>query len=205
MIQFIVGQAPFVHEALPESQAATAAFRFSNSSGTRFVQLSKTSFVYQSNEAYLGWPNFRAKLFEFWDKAAAKLAPGPIVKTGLRYINRIPKSEDHPNLSDWIRVTADIPESLLTSKEHFLARIESSPAPAHLKLVTIANAIPTPEAPAGAVMLDIDRVSTEQFDVSTDAISEKLELLHDDAWNVFNDAGTDLLRARLSGKYNDPV
>lgn len=199
-IQFVVGQVPFLPEALPEQQAATAAFRFSSSDERRFVQLSKTSFVYQSHDVYAGWAAFSKKLMELWDLAADKLNPGPIVKVGLRYVNRIPKSQEHPLVSDWIVATPDVPESLLTSKDHFLARIESSPASGHLKLVTIANAIPSAEAPAGAIMLDIDRVSTEQFDVSRNDISEKLELLHEDIWSVFNDACTDLLRDRLSGK-----
>jgi uncharacterized protein (TIGR04255 family) len=198
-IQFVLGPQPFA-PAVSEQPQDASAFRFSTSSGSQFVQVSKAGFVYQTNEPYTGWADFSKKLIELWEKSSATIRPGPVVKVGLRYVNRIPKSEDHPSVGDWLQVTPDVPEALLTSKEHFLGRVESSPAPAHLRLVTIANAIPTPECPDGAIVLDIDRVSTEQFEVSTPAISDKLATLHEDVWNAFNAAATDLLKAHLSGK-----
>ena len=198
-IQFVLGPQPFAPAAPEQPQNATA-FRFSTQTGSRFVQVSQSGFIYQTAEPYKGWADFSAKLLELWEKSAAVLRPGPVVKVGLRYINKIPKSEDHPHAVEWLRVTPDIPEALLTSKEHFLGRIESSPAPAHLRLVTVLNALPTPDSPAGAIVFDIDRLSTEQFEVSTPAISEKLEALHDDVWNAFSAASTDLLKTHLSGK-----
>ena len=198
-LQFILGPQPFAPEPAVQPQNATA-FRFSTSSGLRFVQVSKAGFVYQTNEPYTGWANFSATLLELWEKSSAAIRPGPVVKVGLRYVNRIPKSDVHPSAGDWLRVTSDVPEAILTSKEHFLGRIESSPAPAHLRLVTVLNAMPTPDCPAGAVVFDIDRVSTEQFETSTAAISEKLDILHEDVWNAFNSAATDLLKTYLSGK-----
>jgi uncharacterized protein (TIGR04255 family) len=198
-IQFVLGPQPFV-PAPPEQPQSTAAFRFSTSSGSRFVQVSKAGFVYQTNEPYTGWANFIAKLRELWEKCSTVIRPGPIVKIGLRYINRIPKSEDYPSAADWLQVTPDVPEALLMSKEHFLGRVESSPAPAHLRLVTILNATPTQDLPAGSIIFDIDRLSTEQFEVSTASIFEKLETLHEDVWNAFRAAATDHLRAYLEGK-----
>ena len=198
-IQFVLGPQAFA-PVPPEQPQNTAAFRFSSSSGSRFVQVSKAGFVYQTSEPYKGWADFSSKLLELWEQSSAVIRPGPVVKVGLRYVNKIPKSEDHPSVGDWLQVTADVPEALLTSKDHFLGRIESSPAPAHLRLVTIANGIPTPDSPAGSIVFDIDRLSTEQFEVSTAAISEKLETLHEDAWNAFNSAATELLKAHLAGK-----
>jgi uncharacterized protein (TIGR04255 family) len=198
-IQLVIGQPSFAPEA-PQPQTNIAAFRFSTASGSRFVQVSKTSFVYQTNDPYTGWVDFRDKLINLWEKSSPLLNPGPIVKVGLRYVNRIAKTEEHSSPGDWLRVTPDVPEALLTSKEHFLGRIESSPAPAHLRLVTIANAVAVPELPAGAIVLDVDRITTEQFDVSTAEILEKLEVLHEDVWNAFSGAASDILKARLSGK-----
>ena len=198
-IQFVIGQPVFAPEA-PQSQSPTAAFRFSSTSGRRFVQLSKTNFVYQSNEPYAGWADFRGNLLRLWEISAPHLRPGSVVKVGLRYINRIPKTEDRQSVGDWLNATPDIPPALLRSKEHFLGRIESSPAHAHLRLVTIANEVPGPEMPAGAIIMDVDRLSTEQFDASTQTISEKLEILHEDVWASFHAATSDALREHLTGR-----
>ncbi|MBP1297478.1 uncharacterized protein (TIGR04255 family) [Bradyrhizobium elkanii] len=197
-IQLVMGQPSFAPEAPPQ-QPPAAAFRFSTESDARFVQLSKNNFIYQTHEAYPGWADYRAKLLELWAKSSVLLAPTAIVKLGLRYINRIPKTGQHKALVDWLQTTPDVPGALLTSKEHFLGRVESSPAPSHLRLVTVANAVPTPDAPEGAIIFDIDRIATEQLPVSAAAISEKLDVLHEDIWNSFNTASSPLLKAYLSG------
>jgi uncharacterized protein (TIGR04255 family) len=160
-IQFVIGQPLFAPEA-PQLPSPTAAFRFSVASGLRFVQLSKTSFVYQSNEPYTGWADFRSNLLRLWKISEPYLKPGSVVKVGLRYINRIRKTDKYQGVGDWLLATQDIPEALLRSKEHFLGRIESSPAHAHLRLVTIANEAPGPEMPAGAIIMDVDRLSASK-------------------------------------------
>lgn len=198
-VQLVIGQPAFVPDA-PQSQNAVAAYRFSTADGKRFVQISKANFVYQSSDAYTGWADFRAKFSELWSMSIKVVKPGPISKIGLRYINRIPRSEAHPNVSDWLRATPDLPEALLMSKEHFLARVESSPKPSHLRLVTTANHVATPELPSGGVILDIDRISLEQVGATAPEILEKLEILHDDVWASFSAASTDVLRQHLAGK-----
>jgi uncharacterized protein (TIGR04255 family) len=198
-IQFVIGQPLFAPHA-PEPQNPTAVFRFSAVSGLRFVQLSKTNFVYQSSEPYIGWADFRSNLLRLWQLSVPHLKPGSIAKVGLRYINRIPKSDASQGVGDWLVATDDIPDALLRSKEHFLGRIESSPAHGHLRLVTIANEVPGPTVPDGAIIMDVDRLSTEQFEPNTNLIFEKLELLHEDVWVTFNAATSDALRKHLSGE-----
>jgi len=100
-------------------------------------------------------------------------------------------------VADWIKPSADIPEALLLSKDHFLGRIESSPSEANLRLVTVAGENVGPEQPYGVIVFDIDRITTEQFDPSDSQISEKLEVVHEDIWNAFDSASTDTLKAFL--------
>jgi uncharacterized protein (TIGR04255 family) len=184
----------------PSVSANAGAFRFATQDGKRFVQLSKTNFVYQSNERYPGWENFRSKLMDLWSASNSHVQASTATKVGIRYINRIVKSEARPNLSDWLKPTADLPKSLIESREHFLGRIESSPAPAHLRLLTLAAEPPGPEWPRGSIIMDIDRISIEQFAVSNGAIREKLDFLHEDVWTSFNTATAPAFKEFLEGR-----
>jgi uncharacterized protein (TIGR04255 family) len=184
----------------PSQSANVGALRFATEDGKRFVQLSKSNFIYQSNEPYLGWKKFRAKLIELWSNALPSTSPTTIVKVGLRYINRIVKTKSRSKPADWLQPTADVPPALLSSKEHFLGRIESSPLKGHLRLVTIANEAPGPDWPLGTIVMDIDRISTVTFDAEKSELLKYLELLHDDVWTCFDSAATKNLKAHLSGK-----
>jgi uncharacterized protein (TIGR04255 family) len=177
-----------------------AAFRFATTDGKRFVQVSPTNFIYQSSDAYPGWEEFRKKLMALWSASIAETKPATITKVGLRYVNRIVKSKKHSRPSDWLQPTADVPEALLSSKEHFLGRIESSPMPSHLRLVTLANQPPGPDWPQGSMILDIDRLSLAAFDAKEKKILKTLDLLHEDVWTSFESAANKNLRSYLSGK-----
>jgi uncharacterized protein (TIGR04255 family) len=183
----------------PAVSANAGAFRFATEDGKRFVQLSKTNFVYQTNERYPGWKDFRDKLLQLWSASTAHVKPSTIVKIGIRYINRIVKTEAHPFPKDWLYSTADLPAAIIASQEHFLGRIESSPAPSHLRLVTVAAEPAGPEWPLGSIIMDVDRISMERFEASNAAISEKLDILHEDVWQSFDSATAPALKAYLNG------
>ena len=190
--------------ALPPQEAPqnpnAAAFRFATSDGKRYVQISSSNFVYQSNEPYFGWPHFRGKILELLALAFKQVEPDNIARIGVRYINRIIKTHAYPALDNWLQATSDLPLALIQSKDHFLARIESSPASSHLKLITLANETPGPDWPNGAIIMDIDRICNELFEADdVEPISRKLEELHDDVWVTFSAAATDTLKQHLNG------
>jgi uncharacterized protein (TIGR04255 family) len=198
-LQVVLGQQqPIIQD--PSVSANAQAFRFATPDGKRFVQLSKTNFVYQSNERYPGWKDFQAKLIELWTASLSHTKPSTIVKVGLRYINRIVKSKTDQVLSDWLQPTPDLPAALIASKEHFLGRIESSPAPSNLRLVTLANETSGPDWPHGAIILDIDRISTKEFTADRPKVLKNLEILHEDIWTSFDSAATKTLKQYLAGK-----
>ena len=146
-----------------------------------------------------GWPVLKDRLLAQWRKVHDLVNPEKLIKIGLRYVNRIAKEPNHNHLRDWLRPSDELPPSLIASEGHFFARIESSPAAGHLQLVTVGNQDPSPDVPHGAIVLDIDRVCQEG-EISMTGISEKLEMLHQDIWNAFDSARTELLSARLKGE-----
>jgi uncharacterized protein (TIGR04255 family) len=195
-MQLVFGSQPIVDPAI---SAPAGAFRFATEDGKNFIQLSKTNFVFQSNEKYPGWGDFSAKLLELWKASCPHVKPSNIVKLGLRYINRIVKTESHQKPSFWLQTSADLPAALVESKEHFLGRIESSPAPLHLRLVTVAAEAPGPDWPHGSIIMDIDRITTEQIAAEEKPIIEHLGLLHEDIWTSFDSAATQNLKNYLAG------
>ncbi len=196
--QLLIGQPSVLPE--PAQSQNAAAFRFATSDGARFVQLSKTNFVYQTNEPYLGWKDFRTALMQHWSAYAKVANPTAIVKIGLRYINRIVKSKEKASLSDWIKATPDLPSALIASRQHFLGRVESSPSQSHLKLLTLSSEPPGPDWPQGTIIMDIDRINMDPHGATEPKILENLELLHEDIWSSFDSAATETLKNYLSGK-----
>jgi uncharacterized protein (TIGR04255 family) len=196
----IVGQGQYVAQPDPAVSQSAQALRFATTDGRRFVQFSPSNFVYQSNDRYSGWKDFSQKLLELWVKGTKYIPAENILKIGLRYVNRIPKSGALHRAKDWFQPTADLPKNLLGSEDVFFARLEISPAKDNLRLITFAAETQNPNAPNGAIIFDIDRISTEQFPLSRDALSKKLDNLHEDIWVAFDSAGTDNLKKLLAGQ-----
>lgn len=200
-LQIFVGPPGAVTPAVQANPpAAVAGFRLGTAANDEFVQISGSNFVYQLvGGTYPGWPPLKTKLLGHWSKVRGELAPNQIIKVGLRYVNRVAKEANHTQLGDWLQASDDLPPSLIASKGHFFARIESSPAAGHLKVVTVGGQDPSDAIPCGAIILDIDRICQEG-EILMDSVSEKLELLHEDLWTAFDSTNTPLLRSRLKGE-----
>jgi uncharacterized protein (TIGR04255 family) len=202
MLQIVV-QPGLVFPSVPapqQPQNAATGFRFGTATNDRFVQVSQNNFVYQIvGGPYEGWDAFKAKLTDLWSTVSGVLKAEQIVKIGMRYVNRIALTDTHPHLSDWLQKSDDLPEALIASRAHFLARIESTPSVDSLKLVTLANQIADSASPRGAILLDIDCLSNEAHEASNELISKKLEILHDNICAVFSSAKTGVLEAKLKG------
>jgi uncharacterized protein (TIGR04255 family) len=200
-LQIFVGPPGAAAPAIQANQPPiVGGFRLGTAANDEFVQISGSNFVYQLvGGAYPGWPALKEKLMGLWAKLKGEVKPDKVIKVGLRYVNRIAKEPNHAQLGDWLMASADIPPSLIASKGHFFARIETSPGAGNLKLVTVGNQDPIEAGQQGGIVLDIDRICQEG-EISVDAVSEKLELLHDDIWITFDSAKTALLHARLKGE-----
>ncbi|MGH6938063.1 TIGR04255 family protein [Hypericibacter sp.] len=175
------------------------AFRFASQAGDRTIQISDTNFICTVSGVYPGWDTLKASILKNWETILPIILPREISKIGLRYINRIKKEAERPKLADWLRPTADLPATLLSSEGHFLARIESTPDSNSLKLVTLANQEPTEDSPNGAIIFDIDRIYNGSTVTDAAVIDSILETLHDDIWDAFWGARTEALEHKLKG------
>jgi uncharacterized protein (TIGR04255 family) len=197
-VQVAIGQT-FVTPPPGFAQVPSPSFKFASATGDQFVQVSGSNFIYHSARAYPGWDAAKAAILWAWTQVLPRLKPTELTKMGLRYVNKIAKDEPHPHLSDWLRPTDDLPRRLIASKGHFLARVESTSGPTELRLVTLAQLVPDATAPHGAILFDIDRITTERRPATETAIAETLQTLHDDVWDIFSPARTPTLDAKLQG------
>jgi uncharacterized protein (TIGR04255 family) len=198
MVQIVLAQAPAPASPFASPGVPAPAFRFATSGGDEYVQVSENNFVYDATRPYPGWASVKDSILAAWETVAPVVLASRVTKIGLRYINRIAKDKGHPRLSDWLRATDDIPARLVGSHGHFFARIESSPAQAELKVVTLAQQVADASAPYGAILFDLDRVSIDAR--TTDQIPQGLEYLHDEIWDVFWPARTPALESKLKGE-----
>jgi uncharacterized protein (TIGR04255 family) len=196
-LQIIIGSAPQPAPSPPPGVPAPT-FRFATSSNDQFVQISDVSFVYQTTARYPGWDLLKASILDLWTKLLPAVRPDGVTKVGLRYINRIPKDVSHPYIGDWLRASDYIPRVLLSSRRHFLARIEASPSDDGLLLITVAEQAPADNAPHGAVVLDIDRMRAKSIASDPTEVGAVLEDLHEEIWDVFWSSRTSALEEKLN-------
>ena len=184
---------------MPPPGVPAPTFRFATSAGDQFVQISDTSFVYQSTAAYPGWDVVKATILDLWVRMLPVIEPDGVTKVGLRYINRIAKDEQHPHIRDWLSASAYIPPVLLESRRHFLSRVEASPADNDLLLITVADQEPA-DSLHGAIIFDIDRICSDTIPVDPNVVGDVLERLHEAVWDVFWTSRTPALEQRLNAR-----
>ena len=174
-----------------------ARLRFSTEDKKRFVQATDTVFTFNFIDPYPGWDAVRQSVLQNWEKVRSVVKPKEVVRIGLRYINKIPRTEEHPHLRDWLKPTRHLPPAVIESADPFLARIEARPDAGHLMIVTLAAEKAAPPAPHSAIVFDIDRAALKSIAADNATIEGVLETLHDDAWDEFDTAMTAQLKAFL--------
>jgi uncharacterized protein (TIGR04255 family) len=182
----------------PPTLRITAALKLSNDDKSRYIAIGDRHFAFGHMPRYPGWQSFRAPLLNAWDKFVSVARPREISRIGLRYVNVIPRTAEHPLISDWLKATATIPETLIRSKaDPFLLRVESWTMEKSLLVVTVGITAAAGEQPK--IVFDIDHLLNTKSGITTDELSRNVETLHDDVWREFASARTPRLDAYLRG------
>jgi uncharacterized protein (TIGR04255 family) len=177
-----------------------AKIRFSNDDGTLLVQVSPVLYSFNAVRQYPGWDGMQNLLIDNWKKIMAILAPECIERIGLRYINKIPLTQDHPNISDWLKQSRYIPEaikdSMLGSKYRFESRISEN------DIIIVIIVDQKDETGANSLFFDIDRGVTMKNLPDEATLRSEIKRLHDDVWEAFRDAKTPLYDTYLNREKN---
>lgn len=178
----------------------TPSLRLQNDDKSRYISVGDKSFTFGQTKDYPGWDRFSAKLIEGWDKFVGIAHPRQVVRVGLRYVNLIPRSKEHPLISNWLKPTSSIPETLIRSKaDPFMSRTESWIDKDSLLIVTIGLQAPTTPDEISKIIFDIDRISSVTIDPRAENLMKQISLLHDDVWREFAAAKTRHFDSYLKG------
>lgn len=169
--------------------------RFSNDAGTRLVQASPSMFCFNAVKEYPGWETMREEILSNWEIVSNTLNNPEINRIGLRYINRIPLSENHPNLRDWLKPNEYVPQGIIKSESGFSYRLESKLSSENLIIVTIANQ--KDKDNNAYIFFDVDCVFLAS-ERNIDNLPSELKILHDEAWTIFDSAKTAVLEKYLN-------
>lgn len=170
--------------------------RFFNESRTSLIQLGQDGNVLTFNvlKPYPGWEALRATVESLWPKLRDILKPQKIGRVGLRYINRIERSQEFPLLSDWLKPNDYLPKAVVASRSpyNFNASVEDAEG----RQLNIRVGEPEP---GGATIFDIDVVSKRSHSPETEELISTLNHLHDEEWSVFEGSITETFMRHLRG------
>lgn len=177
-------------------KSTSTRIQFKSEDEKKIVQVSDRLFSYNEKNCYTNWDSMKYGILSNWKTVHKLLQPIGIARIGLRYTNRIPRTEKHPMVGDWLRKTEYIPESILKSKSQFLCRVEARENDNELSIVTLSDA---KENDDSFTSYDIDMIIINPKPENTENLEALIENLHTRVENAFLDAHTDLFRHYLDG------
>ena len=130
-----------------------------------------------------------------WKKVRTILAPQHIERIGLRYINRIPLSDAHSRISDWLKPNRYVPDGITQSRLGSKYRLEARISERDIIIVTIVDQ--QAQDKSKQLFLDIDRGVTMQTLPTDDDVAKEIERLHSHVREVFDATKSNLYEAYL--------
>ena len=93
--------------------APRTRFRFHHTERGLLVHLAPGIVSVNVLAPYPGWASFRREILAIWARTVEVIHPSSVVRIGLRYINRIPKSSVEDTPAAWLRPTGFLPKGAL--------------------------------------------------------------------------------------------
>jgi uncharacterized protein (TIGR04255 family) len=184
------------------TQVATAppqVIRYRHVSRPVLLQLTENRLGVICIGNYPGWSQMSSDIESAWANLTTVARPEAIVRTGIRYINRIERRTASETLGDWLVSTDYIPQAVLTSLPGFILQMQTKTHETSRTSVTIGES-GGESAALTAFIFDIDRISDRQISADLSDLIAEAERLHDDVWNVFAAATGPKLRKLLEGE-----
>ena len=138
-----------------------------------------------------------------WQHVIDALAPAFVTRASLRFINQTLLETTDQRPSAWLNPNDFVPSNVLGSGPGFFSRGETRTDSGNATIVTLAYQPSADDGgigPFGAMILDIDRIMHQSFPADKNGILERLDVLHEDVWNVFNSAKSEKLELLMKGR-----
>lgn len=192
-IQLEVGPGGFGQRVIPGRHR----IRYKHRTRNLLIQLAENIITVNELAKYPGWKRMRNDVLDAWKKLTKIVKVISIERIGLRYINHILKTSGEEKAGDWLSKNDYIAKSVLDSLPGFFSRIEIRKSEHHRRIVTIGELQESPEMKNGAIILDIDCIMEKEIKADNEIIFKEIDMLHDDAWEIFSSMLTSKLEKRL--------
>lgn len=178
--------------------APRTRFRFRDPDSSFFVHLGAGVLSVNVLAPYPGWEHFRERILSTWQIFRKKSEPSEITRIGLRYINRIPRETSQQPPRDWLQPSDFLAPATLKYSSGFSVRSQVLTDPNRRTIVSLQDLQTEEAGPCGSIVFDIDRITESPLPPEADRLSETLDDLHEDVWNVFQGAKTVRLEEKLN-------
>lgn len=139
-------------------------FSFHNTDRTKILQLTKTGFTFSYLNKYTQWDLFHQEMLSFYKLFIDELKPTRIVRTALRYINRIEIPTKNFKVSDYFETRIKFKDEKLEPQE-WLLKAQTNHGE-NKCIITEALDTITRKPDTVAVILDIDVFQEKIIDPS---------------------------------------
>lgn len=173
-------------------------YRYKSTDSSKLIQLTQERLVINLLGNYAGWENFKKEIQYALSNLSPLLPGAEIRRIGLRYVNRFERNGEEA-LSNWLKPTAYIPQSVLTSQTKFFSQIQVRPSEHSWVNIVITTSDP-PQSPAPSFIFDIDCAVEQTALLDVTEIINETETLHESVWNIFSEAKTERLERLLKGE-----
>ncbi|MBU1413918.1 TIGR04255 family protein [Myxococcota bacterium] len=133
--------------------------RFQSNDKTRIIQLNRDGFVFSHLRPYTAWQDFSTEALALWDVYRAIASPADVQRTGLRYINRIPLTQESTDLDTILQKGPTLPAGLTSLPVLEFLQQETLFVPGTPYLVRLARTLPPTLQDSGqepGIIFDID-------------------------------------------------
>lgn len=133
--------------------------RFQSNDKTRIIHLNRDGFVFSHLRPYTAWQDFSAEALALWDVYRAIASPADVQRTGLRYINRIPLTQESTDLDTILQKGPTLPAGLASLPVLEFLQQETLFVPGTPYLVRLARTLPPTLQGSGqepGIIFDID-------------------------------------------------
>jgi uncharacterized protein (TIGR04255 family) len=192
-IQLEMGPGDFGQRVIPGRHR----IRYKHHTRNLLIQLAENIITVNELPEYPGWKQMRNDVLDTWEKLTKIVKAVSIERIGLRYINHIPRVSGEEKAGDWLSENDHIAKSVLDSLPGFFSRIEIRKNEHHRRIVTVGELKESKDAENGVIILDIDCIVEKEIMVTNESIFEEVDMLHDDAWEIFSSMLKSKLEKRL--------
>jgi len=178
---------------------SVVGYRFSNRDATQVFQARGNGYTFNRLAPYKDWDDFQSEARRLWNHYKEVTQPSAIVRTAVRYINRLDLPETVHDFAEYLHTLPEIAHPIDTGLSAFLMRLELPQKDIGATVILTEALVPSPIPQHVAVLLDIDVYREAQTDPATDTdLWEFFEVLRERKNRIFEACITDRMREAIS-------